>query len=74
MDFSYAPIESFASRQNDAFQYAPLSVADIIVKALSRILAADSQPTYGDLFGAVTGGYIGSSSQLIRGHHVEADL
>jgi len=69
-----APIEVFAPRQDDGFQHAPSSAADIIGEALFTVLAAHRKPAYGDPFGAVTGGFIRLSSQLIRGDHVEADL
>jgi hypothetical protein len=69
-----APIEFFASSQDYGFQNAPSSVADIIGEVLFTVLDAACHPAYGDQFGAVTGGFIRLSSQLLHGQHIEADL
>jgi len=69
-----APIEFFASRQDVGFEDAPSWPADVIGEAMFKIVAADCQLAYGDPFGAVTGGFIRLSSQLLHGHHIEADL
>jgi hypothetical protein len=69
-----APIEFFASRHDDGGRTAPAAMADIIGEALFTVLAADCQPAYGDQFGAVTGGFIRLSSQLLHGQHINAGL